>query len=165
MTEQPESSTPDVPPLRPRRRRPSHRERIRERNRREREAAIASRPKPRKDAAVEMFRGSPLEGVIGNPLLDPLFLPAAEFEERKRIQAEVAAYENESMACGFNSHYINFKGDFIPADKFVEWQSRTAYEMLKLGIDVRTVAAKIHRDPPWVESIAQKFNITSIAPF
>jgi hypothetical protein len=152
----------------PKRKRPTHRDRVRQKNRRLREAAIdaaeAARTALPKDALERAVRNTPLSEHFrkGNPLLDPLFMPDAEFRRRESIMSQMDAYENSSTPAGFINHQIVDGANSYRADEFLVWQSRTAYELLKRGIDVRTIAAKIHRDVPWVENIARQFNITNL---
>src|SRR3954468_23874768 len=98
MTDQPEASNkPDAPQPRPKRRRLSYREKIRQRNRRQREHAIDNRPKPRRDAAVEMVRGTALQGRLDDPSHNPLWLSLAEHDERQRVRSQVDAWDNNSL--------------------------------------------------------------------
>jgi hypothetical protein len=69
----------------------------------QRQAAEAAKPKPRKDPAVEMVKGTALESAIGQQLRDPLFMPSEQLDERQRVMQAVDLYENDSMPCGFRA--------------------------------------------------------------
>lgn len=167
MTQQPEESKP-FPPERPKRRRPSYREKIRQRNRCERDAAIdraeAEKRKPPKDALERAVKGTVLEGAlrVGSPLMDPLFMEAWALADRNRIMREVEDWETRGPFW-FGPNCITIKGETLRFQDFIEWQSKMSYELLKRNADPRSIAALVHRPVDWVENVAERFNIISNA--
>jgi hypothetical protein len=112
---------------------------------------------PRRDALARAVAG--VLPIDGDPLRDPLFLPADVAERRESIMQQMATYEDSSMPCGFNDHDIKDGDHIYRADEYKVWQHRTAYDLLSRGVDVRTIAAMIHREPAWVDEVAREFNL------
>jgi hypothetical protein len=125
-------------------------------------AAEAAKPAPKVDALVKAVAGTPLAGVIDNPAVDPLWLSDEQFARRQSIMRQMDDYQNSPMACGFIDHKIIDGGHEYRASEYLVWQHKTAYNLLTRGVDPRAVAAAIHRDVPWIEAIAEKFNITHL---
>jgi Ni/Co efflux regulator RcnB len=105
-----------------------------------------------------MVKGTPLEGRMDDPSRDPHWLNDAQLARRQNIQRQMAAYEDSSYACGFQSYKIVDGDHEYRADQYVVWQHRTAFELLKRGVDVRAIAATIHRDVDWVENVARSLH-------
>jgi hypothetical protein len=165
MSDQPEpSNKPDAPPPRPKRRRQSYRARIRERNRRQREEARANQPTPRKDAAVEMFKNTPLEGTAfeADPLHHPLWFSDRELAERTRVRDQVEAWKTCGTATGWpgNDTYrvtLN-NGNSYHASKWIEMARQCAYDLLGKGESFEQVARDVFWTVEEVAQFAEEFN-------
>jgi hypothetical protein len=116
-------------------------------------------PQTVKDAEAKMFANTPLARATGNPLRDPLWLPVEVSERRRAVMTQMQIYEESVTPCGFNNHVIEDGNRVYSAGEYKIHQHRTAYEMLRAGVDVRTIAATIHRPVDWVEDIAQQFHL------
>jgi hypothetical protein len=123
----------------------------------QRQAAEAAKPKPRKDAYAAMVKNTPL--AMGGPLHDPLWMSIEQSDRRRSVMEQMAIYEESSLPAGFVNFKIVDNGRAYDADAYKAWQHRHAYDLLQRGVDVRTVAAQVHRDVPWVEAIRSEFQI------
>jgi|GEM_PF-6004005 hypothetical protein len=107
---------------------------------------------------------APADFASTSPLHDPLWLPSEEFEERKRIMDEVAAYENSCTGCGLADYHVYEGRDRhgFPirhnAFDFIEWQRRRTYELLSQGVEVRKIAVEVFRDIDWILALKKEFN-------
>lgn len=119
--------------------------------------AFAKESVPHRDALAKALHG--VLPVESDPLRDPLFLPAEAAARRESIMSQMQAYEDSTTPCGFDDYIIKDGKHVYRADQYLVWQHRTAYDLLKRGVDVRTIAAHINRDPQWVQDIAEEYHL------
>ena len=111
------------------------------------------KPKLRTDALEKAMHGTLLSGDAG------MWLEDGQANERDRIMKAVDAFENISTACGFNDFSGEYYIDGHEPSEYIEAQRHTAYDLFKLGYDITSVAAAIHRPIAWCEALRQEFNL------
>jgi len=119
--------------------------------------------KPRVQTTEQMLEAAGMGQTVGDPLRDPLFLPAAQAEERQRIRDHIRLWREASGP--FTYEYdsiqlmINGKKESHPTWQVVERMEQIAYEALTRGANVREAAALSHLDVAEVEEVAARHNI------
>jgi hypothetical protein len=120
-------------------------------------------PKPDLNKLDKIMALDGIGKVEGNPLLDPLFLPAAQADERERIRNHIRLWRETSSP--FSTEYdriqltVNGKKESFPTWKVVELQEQIAYEALQRGANVREAAAMSHLDISEVEAVAARHDM------
>ncbi len=103
-----------------------------------------------------------------DPIRDPLSWKNPEEYERSRLTRAIIRYVEEgfcapedlrnAFAVDHGQGIIVFPdGSKIGIVELLENQRRACYNLLKQGVDVRTISSKIGRDEAWVEKLRREF--------
>ena len=114
--------------------------------RRWREFFADPRNSHRKDALSRAMQG--VLPVDGDPLRDPLFLPADVAARHESVMEQMETYENSSLPAGFHNHVIKDGDHVYCAAEYKVWQHRTAYDLLSRGDPTHPRKARQNFDLP-----------------